>query len=99
MKFMKDILSKKRKLGDYEIVALSEECSAILQKKLLPKLKDSGSFTIPYSIGNSVFENALYDLGASKSHAFINLQEVKIRKITSNYSYIAIGISIPYSSA
>ena len=32
VKFMKDILSKKRKLGDYEIVALSEKCSAILQR-------------------------------------------------------------------
>lgn len=38
VKFMKDILSKKRKLGDYEMVALSEECSAVLQKKLPPKL-------------------------------------------------------------
>ena len=65
MKFMKDILSKKRKLGDYETVALSEECSAILQKKLPPKLKDPGSFTIPCAIGNSVFEKALYDLSAS----------------------------------
>ena len=34
VKFMKDILSKKRKLGDYETVTLSEECSAILQKNL-----------------------------------------------------------------
>ena len=30
VKFMKDELSKKRKLGDYEIIAMSEECSAIL---------------------------------------------------------------------
>ena len=30
VKFMKDILSKKRKLGDYETVALSEDCKAIL---------------------------------------------------------------------
>ena len=30
MKFMKDTLSKKRKLGDYETIARSEECSAIL---------------------------------------------------------------------
>ena len=36
MKFMKDILSKKRKLGDYETVAFLEECNAILQKKLPP---------------------------------------------------------------
>ena len=34
VKFMKDILSKNRKLGDYETIALSEECSAILQKKI-----------------------------------------------------------------
>ncbi|KAJ8775284.1 hypothetical protein K2173_020288 [Erythroxylum novogranatense] len=39
-KFMKDDLSKKRRLGDHETVALTEECSAILQKKLPPKLKD-----------------------------------------------------------
>ena len=72
---MKDILSKKRKLGDYEIVALSEECSAILQKKLPPKLKDSGSFTIPCAVWNSVFEKALCDLGGN-----INLMPLSIFK-------------------
>ena len=65
VKFMKDILANKRKLSDYEIVALSEECSAILQGKLPPKLKDPGRFTIPCSIGSSIFEKAFYDLGAS----------------------------------
>ena len=65
MKFMKDILSKKRKFGDYETVALLEECSAILQKKLPPKLKDPGSFTFPCAIGNAVFEIAMCDLGTS----------------------------------
>ncbi|XP_022872663.1 uncharacterized protein LOC111391644 [Olea europaea var. sylvestris] len=65
VKFMKDILSNKRRLEEYETVALTEECSAILQKKLPPKLKDPGSFTIPCSIGNSMFERALCDLGAS----------------------------------
>ena len=65
LKFVKDILSKKRKLGDYEIVTLSEECRTILQKKLPPKLKDLGSFTIPCAIGNAVFERALCDLGSS----------------------------------
>ena len=29
-KFMKDILLKKRRLSDFEIVNLTEECSAIL---------------------------------------------------------------------
>ena len=64
-KFMKDILSKKRKLGDYETMALSEECSDIIQKKLAPQLKDPGSFTIPCAIGNSFFKKALCDLGVS----------------------------------
>ena len=34
VKFMKDILSKKRRLSDFKIVNLTEECSAILQRKL-----------------------------------------------------------------
>ena len=59
VKFMKDILAKMRQLGDIETVALSEECSTILQKKLPPKLKDLGSFTILCAIGNSIFERAL----------------------------------------
>ena len=75
VKFLKDILSNKRKLEEYETVALTEECSAILQKKLPPKLKDPGSFTIPCSIENSIFEKALCDLGAS-----INLMPLSIFK-------------------
>ena len=64
-KFMKEILSKKRKLGDFETVALTEESSAIIQRKLPQKLKDPGSFHIPCVIGNLIFEKALCDLGAS----------------------------------
>ena len=75
VKFMKDVLSKKRKLGYYETVALLEECSAILQKKLPPKFTDPGSFTILCAIGNTVFERALRDLGAS-----INLMSWSIFK-------------------
>ena len=33
-KFIKEILSKKRKLGDFETVALTKESNAIIQKKL-----------------------------------------------------------------
>ncbi|XP_017976423.1 PREDICTED: uncharacterized protein LOC108661939 [Theobroma cacao] len=46
VKFLKDILSKKRKLGKFETVSLTEECSAILQNKLPPKLKDPVDFII-----------------------------------------------------
>ncbi|KAM6580981.1 hypothetical protein CsatA_004755 [Cannabis sativa] len=75
VKFMKEILSKKRKLEDYETVALTVECSAILQKKLPPKIKDPGSFNIPCSIGGSVETKALCDLGAS-----INLMPLSVFK-------------------
>ena len=75
VKFMKDILSQKRRLVDFETVNLIEECSAILQRKLPQKLKDLGSFTIPCTIGNAIFERALCDLGAS-----INLMPLSIFK-------------------
>ncbi|XP_062119047.1 uncharacterized protein LOC133832756 [Humulus lupulus] len=53
VKFMKEILS------------LTKECSAIIEKKIPPKLKDLRNFNIPCTIGNVVFEKALCDLRAS----------------------------------
>ncbi|XP_017973225.1 PREDICTED: uncharacterized protein LOC108661383 [Theobroma cacao] len=64
VKFFKDILLKRRKLGEFETIALTKECSAIIQNKLPPKLKDPGSFTIPRTIGALCFAKALCDLGA-----------------------------------
>ena len=72
-KFFKDIISKKRKLEEHETVMLTKESSAILQKKLPPKLKDPGSFSIPCTIGKSYFDRALCDLGAS-----INLMPLSV---------------------
>jgi hypothetical protein len=65
-KFLKDILSNKRKL-DEETVTLTEKVSAIVMNKLPPKLQDPGSFTIPCSIGSTKFNRAFCDLGASVS--------------------------------
>jgi hypothetical protein len=65
-KFMKDIISRKRTIGD-EKVRLTEQCSAILQRKIPQKLKDPGSVTIPCTIGDRTFKRALIDLGASVS--------------------------------
>ncbi|XP_073138032.1 uncharacterized protein [Henckelia pumila] len=64
-KFLKEVMSRKRNLEEFATVNLTEECSAILQKKLPQKLKDPGSFTIPYIIGSSHFNNALCNLGAN----------------------------------
>ncbi|XP_022869595.1 uncharacterized protein LOC111388994 [Olea europaea var. sylvestris] len=74
-KFMKKVMSKKRKLEEYETVKLTEECNAILQKKLPQKRKDPGSFTIPCTIGSSSFEKALCDL-----RAIINLMPLSVFK-------------------
>ncbi|XP_062114143.1 uncharacterized protein LOC133825178 [Humulus lupulus] len=64
VKFIKDVLTRKRRLGEFETVALTKECSSFLQDKLPPKLKDPGSFTIPCTIGDTYCGMALCDLGA-----------------------------------
>ena len=64
-KFIKDILRNKKKLEDHETVMLNEECSTILLNNIPPKLKDPGSFSIPYKIKNCQFEEALCDFEAS----------------------------------
>ncbi|XP_073137537.1 uncharacterized protein [Henckelia pumila] len=71
--FMNNVMTRKRKLEEFETVKLTEECSAILQKKLLQKLKDLGSFTVPCIIGDATVNRTLYDLGAS-----INLMSLSI---------------------
>ncbi|KAL5542831.1 hypothetical protein UlMin_010541 [Ulmus minor] len=59
-KFLKEVLSNKRRLEANEKFMLTEECSAILQRKLPPKLKDPGSFNIPCTIGDFEFDAPLY---------------------------------------
>ena len=51
-KFLKEILTNKRKIKEHGTVMLTQECSAILQNKLPPKLKDPGSFIIPCGFGD-----------------------------------------------
>ncbi|XP_022888227.1 uncharacterized protein LOC111403830 [Olea europaea var. sylvestris] len=68
-KFLKEMFTKKRKLPEFETVALTEESSARVQRKLPPKLKDPGSFTLSVSIGNSYSTNALCDTGANMLRA------------------------------
>jgi hypothetical protein len=74
-KFMKDLLTGRRKPRNDENSALLENCIAILQKKHPPKLKDPGAFTIPCSIGPVDIGRALCDLGAS-----INLMPLSMMK-------------------
>ncbi|XP_022880935.1 uncharacterized protein LOC111398241 [Olea europaea var. sylvestris] len=64
-KFLKEILSKKRRHTDFETIKLNEEYSAILQNKLPPKLQDPRSLKIPCSIGNDSNFNCLCDSSAT----------------------------------
>ncbi|XP_024992434.1 uncharacterized protein LOC112526379 [Cynara cardunculus var. scolymus] len=72
-KFLKDILSNKKKLTEYETVTLTKGCSALLTNSIPSKLKDPGSFTIPCSRGGKETRKALCDLGAS-----INLMPLSV---------------------
>ena len=64
-KFLKELCTNKRKLKGDEKISMGENVSAVFQKKLPPKCKDPGMFTIPCTIGSSKFKKSLIDLGAS----------------------------------
>ncbi|CAN6583756.1 unnamed protein product [Malus baccata var. baccata] len=64
-KFLKELCTTRKRMSTKEVVKVGENVSAILQRKLPPKCKDPGSFTIPCVIGNTRFESAMLDLGAS----------------------------------
>ena len=74
-KFLKDILTKKRKIEGEGIVNLTATCSALMKKELPEKMKDPGSFTIPYMIEGVEIQKALCDSGAS-----INLMPLSVAK-------------------
>ncbi|GAU43677.1 hypothetical protein TSUD_302400 [Trifolium subterraneum] len=74
-KFLKELLSKKRKPLDDDTVDMTEECNAMIQRKLPQNKKDPCSFTIPCSIGNLCIGRALCDLGSS-----INLMSLTMMK-------------------
>ena len=74
-KFLKEILSKKRRIAEEGVVNLTATCSAEIKKNLPEKMKDPGSFTIPCIIGEFEFQKALCDSGAS-----INLMPLSVTR-------------------
>ncbi|CAN6723533.1 unnamed protein product [Malus baccata var. baccata] len=82
-KFLKELCTTRKRMATKEVVKVGENVSAILQRKLPPKCKDPGSFTIPCVIGNTRFESAMLDLGASINvmpysiYASMNLRALK----------------------
>ncbi|XP_039146832.1 uncharacterized protein LOC120284087 [Dioscorea cayenensis subsp. rotundata] len=72
-KFLKELITNKRKLDELSSETLSEEYSALITNKLPKKEKDLGGFVIFYIIGGLINEKALANLGAS-----INLTPYRI---------------------
>ena len=64
-KFLKDICTIKKGLGIEKKAFLTEQVSAIVQRKNPVKYKDPGSPTISVNIGGTSIDKALLDLGAS----------------------------------
>ncbi|GKG06368.1 reverse transcriptase domain-containing protein, partial [Tanacetum coccineum] len=74
-KFLKDLLSDKEKLLGLANTSLTENCSAVLLKKLPEKLGDPGRFLIPCDFHGLESCMALSNLGAS-----INLMPLSVWK-------------------
>ena len=66
-KFMKEILSRKRKIVEEGIVSLTATYSAVIQNSIPENMQDQGSFTIPCEIGHVNVGKALCDFRASNN--------------------------------
>ncbi|XP_023741607.2 uncharacterized protein LOC111889693 [Lactuca sativa] len=64
-RFLKDLCVSKKKLKGNQVVTVGEHVSAVLQKRMPPKCKDPGVFTVPCKLGNLYVHRAMLDLFAS----------------------------------
>ena len=64
-KFMKEILSRKRKIVEEGIVSLTVTYSAVIQNFVPEKMQDPDSFTIPCEIGLADMGKTIFDSRAS----------------------------------
>ncbi|GKV24796.1 hypothetical protein SLEP1_g34363 [Rubroshorea leprosula] len=103
-KFLKEIVSNKRKLEEYETVKLTEECSAILQNKLPPKLKDPGKdcpdlletcvvHSKDITVGNEDIREYAFHLEACPP--FLNSKEPSIQDFRANMPRLKPSLEEP----
>ncbi|KAK8613670.1 hypothetical protein V6N13_101427 [Hibiscus sabdariffa] len=64
-KFLKDMVSRKKRIGEFETAAATETCLALMHNKVPAKKSDPGSFTIECFIGHNYPTKALCDPSAS----------------------------------
>ena len=65
VKFLREILSNKRKQEEHEAVTLIEECSVAIKNSICANLHNPDSFSNPYLIGNVCINCAICNLGSS----------------------------------
>ncbi|XP_057761104.1 uncharacterized protein LOC130981533 [Arachis stenosperma] len=65
IKYMKELLPRKSSLKGGQTIVMNKDCSTLIQTQLPAKRKDPGSFHVPCAIGETNFDRALCDLGAS----------------------------------
>jgi len=65
--FLKEILSKRRKIDEYKTITSDEECGVVVLNKFPAKLMEPDRFSIPYLISNVSIDRV------SINRAFCNL--------------------------
>ncbi|XP_050887529.1 uncharacterized protein LOC127092691 [Lathyrus oleraceus] len=95
-KFLKDILTNKRRLDDPKPL----ECHSIANNKLAKNEKDPGRFSIPCILGNHVIDKAFLNLGASVSlmpsavSIRLNLGDLQPTKMSLQLAYRSVKYPI-----
>ncbi|XP_062075714.1 uncharacterized protein LOC133779827 [Humulus lupulus] len=88
-KFLKEFCTNKKKLKGDEKISVGENVSTVLQKKLPPKCKDLGTFTIPYMIRNIKIEwwmlTMEFDGQFIKFNVFDSIGEIKGQETSLKY--------------
>ncbi|GJY60686.1 DNA-directed DNA polymerase [Tanacetum coccineum] len=97
-KFLKGLLTNRARLEEACTITMNERCLAVLLNKLPLKEKDPGSFTIPCDIGQLHINNAVADLGASRSNTQGNRQNVliKVDKFVLSIDFVILDMAEDY---
>ncbi|KAK8698112.1 hypothetical protein V6N13_114243 [Hibiscus sabdariffa] len=67
-KFLKDMVTRKKRIEEFETATATETCLALMHNKVPAKKTDPGSFKIECFIGHNYPTKALCDLGANHSY-------------------------------
>jgi hypothetical protein len=98
-KFLKDLVTVKRKTNVPKKAFLTEQVSSILQCKLPIKYKDPGCPTITCMIGVSQIERALLDLGASVNllpySVYVQLGLGELKPTTMTLQLVDRSVKVP----